>query len=148
MKVKAKFNVLLFDFSGKTMKKYDVLPYFRNSWKDKYNKEGKEKVKTAKHESKRKQLFKEWIRSESSYMFHARCEYEFLMASWPFGSKNITEKLKVFLSKNYNLDDYCDKIDFYNIIISEMDKIDVHEQILMNIDVIADLLYSEFFKKL
>ena len=31
-----------------------------------------------------------------------------------------------------------------NIIIQDMDKIDVHKQIKMNIDVIADILYKEF----
>ena len=29
------FNVLEYDFNNRTRKYYDVLPYFRNSWKKK-----------------------------------------------------------------------------------------------------------------
>ena len=144
---KEKFNVLMFDFCGKKIKPYNVLPYFRDCWKDKFNKEEKAKIKEAKTENKKKELLKEWIKGRSLYMFKAKCEWEFLVASWPFGSKKITDELKVFLSGNYNLDDYCDSIDFYNIIMGDMEKIDVHTQIMFNIDIITNILYKEFFKK-
>ena len=78
MKSLKKFNVLT--FSNGKIREYDVLPYFRDSWKEKYNKEEKEKIKTAKTDSKRKQLFKEWVLGRSRYMFWSRCEYEHLMA--------------------------------------------------------------------
>ena len=135
------------NFTGKKVKPYDVLPYFRSCWKDKFDKDIKTSIKEAKTDSKKKSLLKEYIKDRSKYMYWGRCEFEFLAAPWPFGSKNMTERLKQFLSRNYNLDDYCDSIDFYNIVISDMYKIDVHEQIMMNIDVITDILYSEFFKK-
>ena len=71
-------------------------------------------------------------------MFWARCEYEFLMASWPFGSYNFREEMKKFLKNPINLDDYTQCFNFENIIIADMHKIDIHEQIMMNIDIIVD----------
>lgn len=145
-KVLKKFNVLKFDFSCKHKKVYDVLPYFRNCWKNKkYDKKGKDSIKNAKQESKRKQLLKDWIKSKSQYMYWSRCEYEYLMGAWPFGSYKMKEKMKEFLKRdNINLDDYSQNIDFTNIIISDMEKIDIHEQIMMNIDIITDILFEEF----
>ena len=142
MKPLKKFNVLT--FSNGKIREYDVLPYFRDSWKEKYNKEEKEKIKTAKHDSKRKQLFKEWVRGRSCYMFWSRCEWEMLIGSWPYGSKRINDKMKEFISEGRNLDDYHDSITLDNIITTDMEKIDVHEQIMMNINTIVDILYHEF----
>lgn len=142
MKLLKKFNVLT--FSNGKIREYDVLPYFRDSWKDKYNKEEKEKIKNAKYESKRKQLFKDWIRGRSNYMFRARCEWEMLIGSWPYGSKNIHDQIKEFMEEGYNLDDYRDKLVLDNIITSDMEKIDVYDQIMMNIGTLVDILYVEF----
>ena len=142
MKPLKKFNVLT--FSNGKIREYDILPYFRDSWKEKYNKEEKEKIKAAKYQAKRMQLFTEWVRGRSRYMFWARCEWEMLIGSWPYGSKNIDDRMKVFMSKNPDLDRYNDRIDFDNIITSDMEKIDVHRQIEMNIGVIVDILYDEF----
>lgn len=142
MKQIGKFNALIYD-QGK-LKYYDILPYFRNCWKEKYNKEQKIAIKDAKQPSKRKQLFKEYIISRSKYMYWARCEYETLLASWPFGSYRMKEEMKEFLKTPVNLDDYTQCLNFENIIIADMHKIDVHDQIMMNIDVIVDILYKEF----
>ena len=137
LKKKKTFNVLEFNYFTKTIKSYDVLPYFRNCWKHKNNKANREKIKD-------KNTLQEWIEDESRYMFWAKCEYEFLMASWPFGSHKMIEKMKEFLSKDYNLDNYSDNIDFLNIILQDMEKIDFHKQIMMNIDIITDILFDEF----
>lgn len=137
-----KFNVLT--FSNGKIRTYDVLPYFRNSWKEKYNKEEKEKIKTVKYKTKRMQLFKEWVIGRSKYMFWARCEWEMLLASWPFGSYRLRNEMKEFLKNPVNLDDYTQCLNFENIIIADMHKIDVHRQIEMNIDIIVDILYKEF----
>ena len=90
---KKEFKVLLMDFNRKKYEAYDVLPYFRNIWRghrfnwDKdYN---KIPVKT-------KEQLKEWIIDWARYQFWARCEYEFLMSSWPFGSHSMTEEMKEF----------------------------------------------------
>lgn len=137
-----KFNVLT--FSNSKIREYDVLPYFRDSWKEKYNKEEKEKIKAAKYKAKRMQLFKEWVIGRSKYMFWARCEWEMLIGSWPYGSKRINDQMKEFMSEGRNLDDYNDSIVLDNIITTDMEKIDVHRQIEMNIGIIVDILYQEF----
>ena len=136
-----KFKVLT--FSNGKIREYDILPYFRDSWKEKYNKEEKEKIKAAKYQINRKMLFKEWVRGRSRYMFWARCEWEMLIGSWPYGSKNINDQMKEFMSEERNLDNYHDSIVLDNIITSDMEKIDVHRQIEMNIDTIVDILYTE-----
>lgn len=140
--MKASFNVLIYK-NGK-VEHYDVLPYFRDSWKEKYNKEEKEKIKTAKSKARRMQLFTEWVRGRSRYMFWARCEWEMLLANWPFGSYRLRNEMKEFLKGPVNLDDYTQCLNFENIIIADMHKIDVHRQIEMNINIIVDILYKEF----
>lgn len=135
------FNVLIYK-QGKA-EQYDVLPYFRNCWKEKYNKEEKEAIKQAKQPAKRKQLFKEYIISRSKYMYWGRCEFETLLASWPFGSYRLKNEMKEFLKNPVDLDNYTQCLNFENIIIADMHKIDVHEQIMMNINIIVDILYNE-----
>lgn len=70
-----------------------------------------------KSKVKTKTDLKEWIKDASRYMYWARCEYEFVIGPWPY--KEIEKELK---------------------------KIDVHEQLMFNIDLITDILYKEFFK--
>lgn len=144
MKAIKKFKVLI--YKQDKVEQYDVLPYFRNCWKEKYNKEQKIAIKEAKQPSKRKQLFKEYIISRSKYMYWARCEYETLLASWPFGSYRLRKEMQKFLEIEHpiDLDNYTQCLNFENIIIADMHKIDVHDQIMMNIDTIIDILYKEF----
>ena len=133
--MKTVFNVLNYNGFNNQIEKYDVIPYFKNVWKSKsFNSKD---VKT-------KSDLKEWIISASRYMFWARCEYECLIAPWPFGSKAMNEKLKKVLTADFNIDDYKQNIDFCNAVTTDMQKIDIHEQILMNIDVITDILFNEF----
>lgn len=66
---------------------------------------------------KNKMDLKSWIKDASRYMYWARCEYELLLCPWP-----------------------------YNDTKDMMKKIDVHKQIMNNIDLITDILYNEFFK--
>lgn len=138
----AVFNVLEFDVNSRKTKPYDVLPYFRNSWASKYNKVEKDEIK----KTRSKELFKEYIRGEAHYQFWARCEYEMLVASWPFGSYRLTQDMKDFLKNNpdLDLDNWVKNIEFENIIIRDMEKIDIYDQIMMNIDIIVDILYKEF----
>ena len=67
-----------------------------------------------------KEELKEWILRKSMYMFWSRCEYECLIGPWPYREDKLVEELR---------------------------KIDVHEQIKANIDVVVDILYDEFYKK-
>ena len=129
-----KFNVLNFSTSNSKIE-YDVLPYFR----DMKNDRGFEydKVKT-------KEDLKTWIKNVSQYQFWGRCQYEFLMAPWPMGSYEVNNKLKELFKSDFDISDYKQSIDFYNILMTNMYKIDIHEQIMMNIDVITDILSEEF----
>lgn len=119
-----KFNVLEYKFNR--LKSYDVLPFFRRCWTDE-----KEKVSD-------RQSLKEWIVRKSSWHFHCRCEYEFLIASWPFSSYRRNEALMGKTISKENI------FEITNIFTREMEKIDVHYQIMMNIDTVVDILAEEF----
>ena len=116
-------------------KSYDVLPYFRRMWERRY-----------KEEVKNKKDLKDWIIRMSQYQFWARCEYEWLIASWPFDMRNIPEKLAKYYSdkKESEQNSYTHSVYLSNIITQNMTKIDVHYQIMMNIDIITDILAEEF----
>ena len=141
--MKREFNVLVWNINSSSLEPYDVLPYFRNCWKEKYNKDNRTKINEAKTESERKALLKEWINGKSMYMFWSRCQWEFLVASWPFGLYRLKNDVKEFIP-TFDPEDYSSMIKFENIITADMKKIDVHEQITMNIDIIVDILYKEF----
>ena len=113
-----KFNVLMWDFNHDELIQYDVIPYFRQRYK--------ERVKRYKKYSKKENFdvdneymfvpktldeFKKFVENESKYQFWSRCEYEMIVHGWP-------------VQKN----DY---------------KLDVHEQIMMNINIVAEILYKE-----
>ena len=136
------FNVL--NYRNGDVCTYNILPYFHDCWNDKYNKEEKEKIKAAKYKATRMQLFKNWVIGRSNYMFRARCEYEHLVGPWPFGSWRMNERVQPLLDKGVDLKDYRQNIDFCNAVTTDMKKIDIHFQIMMNIDVIVDILYKEF----
>lgn len=104
------FNVLLYDWNSKEVIPYDVIPYFVSRWK--VNKSNKKNITD-------RESFKKWVESNSAYTFWSRCEYEFLIAPWP-----------------YNKDK------------DEMKKIDIHFQIMQNLDILVDLLIDELKLKL
>ena len=141
---KKEFKVLLMDFNKNNYEAYDVLPYFRNCWKDSLFNRDKN---CNKNPIKTKGQLKEWIINWGRYRFWSRCQYEFLMASWPFGSRRMTDEVKAFLINQPDIDNYEENLRFRNIIIRDMVKIDVFEQLMMNIDILVDILYDEFFMK-
>lgn len=132
------FNVLWLNFSTKKVEYYDVLPYFRNCWKDKCYKDEVKAIKSFDQ-------LKEWIIGKSRYMYWARCQYEFLIVSWPFGGKRLKDDMKSLLTPEFNIDNYEQYLKFENIIIKDMTKIDIHYQIMMNIDIVVNLLNNEFY---
>ena len=90
-----KFNVLRRDFNKKRPTFYDVLPYFRREWKERpynWNEDNKEVLVKTKEE------LKKWIKDRSQYQFWSRCEYEFLIAKWPFGGRQLTEDMEKFIA--------------------------------------------------
>ena len=105
-----------------------------------------ETIGSYKDKIKNKQHLKDWLISHSKYQFWARCQYEWLIASWPFDMKNIPEKLMKYYSddKEKEQDSYTQSTDLSNIITQNMAKIDVYHQIMMNIDIITDILAEEF----
>lgn len=86
-----------------------------------FRREWKDVDKNIRQELRNKLEFQKWVLNKSMYMFWARCEYECLIGPWPYREDKLVEELR---------------------------KIDVHDQIKSNIDIIADILYSEFFKDL
>ena len=103
------FNVLEYDFNTKKVRPYNVIPHFVREWND-------EKNKPTDYVG-----LKKWIEDNSRYQFWSRCEYEFMMAPWPYSMDTMEKDLR---------------------------KIDVHEQIMMNIDILTVMLMSLFGLKL
>ena len=112
------FNVLRWEINRDMIEHYDVLPYFRDCYKERKK---RSKRKNIDHNDKYNKVpetvedFKEFIKIESNYMYNGRCEYEMIVHAWP-AYKN----------------DY---------------KLDIHEQIMMNIDTVAEILYNEYKDK-
>lgn len=107
--MKHTFNVIIYDINKKTVVPYDVIPYFVYSW----NKD------SLKSKVSNKEMFKTWVEKTSKYNYWARCEYEILIAPWPY----IEEKDK-------------------------MVKIDVHHQLIHNLDILVDILIDELELKI
>lgn len=59
--------------------------------------------------------FKKFVEDRSRYMFWCRCEYEIILTSWPPSKKGLDDGKKI----------------------------DVHWQIMMNIDIITDIVMKE-----
>lgn len=104
------FKVLEYDFFERRIRAYDVIPYFVRMMDADDDLFDRCLIKD-------RETLKNWIIRASRYNFWSRCEYEFLMAPWPY-SKETLEK--------------------------DLIKIDVHEQIMMNIEVLTDILADEF----
>lgn len=108
------FNVLLWDVNNDTIKQYDVLPYLRQCYKERLKRNKNKKIDNC-----------------SEYYKIPKTKVEF---------KNFIEN-----ESRYQFWSRCQ----YEMIIHGWPvkkneyKIDVHEQIMMNIDIIAEILYNE-----
>lgn len=147
-----KFNVLEYNWNTWDVSHYDVLPCFRRVWKSKgFNFE--------KKEVKNKSDLKAWIKRVSHYHFWSKCEYEFLMAPWPYrerklhnymplGNDNDDTKhsFKIMVDDNIVVNETLKRDESIPHIFNTDDlyKIDIHQQIMMNIDIITDILAEEF----
>lgn len=120
------------------------MPYFRREWKIRpFGRDEKYK----KIPVTTKPQLREWVDAFAKYQFWSRCQYEFLMAQWPFGTHKMSDEIRHYVKANPDANKEKDDIQLCNIIIKDMVKIDVYEQIRMNIDVIVDILYDEFLTK-
>ena len=102
---KKSFNVMNWDFNSDSLVEYDVLPYFRECYKE-------------LNKNKRPVTIDDWkefVKSKGMYQYWGRCEYEMIVTGWPQQKREI--------------------------------KVDVWQQIEMNIDVIVDILMEEFNNK-
>ena len=124
-KAKATFNVLTWDFNHDNLEHYDVLPYFRNAYA--------ERKKRAK--GKRVQKIVEKNPDMKKYYgvpasFEEMKEYVRDESLYMFWSRCEWEMICHGWPARKN--DY---------------KIDVHEQIMMNLDTVTDILWKEIEEK-
>lgn len=115
------FNVIIHDINSKEFKSYNIIPYLLRCYKESMNK------------PKIFDDFKEFITKNSMYQWWSRCEYEIILGPWPYTSspserydkkgENDIEAWKEHWKKHLN----------------ECEKIDVHYQVMINIDVITNL---------
>lgn len=101
------FYVMLWDFNTDELVAYDVLPYFRREY------EGRKR-------SDRPKTLDEWrafVEGRGRSRFWARCEYEFIVSSWPpFPDPDKAKKYKV----------------------------DAWQQLKPNLDIICEILMTEY----
>lgn len=65
------FNVMIFDFTTKEVKPYDIIPYLAKCYQDEID-----KPKTFDD-------FKQFVLNKGRYQWWARCEYEMVVTSFP-----------------------------------------------------------------
>ena len=115
------FNVIIHDINSKEFKSYNIIPYLLRCYKESMN-----KPKTFDE-------FKEFIKNQSMYQWWSRCEYEIILSPWPYTSSP---------SERYDKkgeDDIEAWKEHWKKHLKECHKIDVHYQVMMNIDVITKL---------
>ena len=118
------FNVIIHDINSKEFKSYNIIPYLLRCYK-----KSKNKPKTFDE-------FKKFITKNSMYQWWSRCEYEIILSPWPYTSSP---------SERYDKegeDDIKAWKEHWRKHLNECEKIDVHYQVMMNIDVITNLFMS------
>ena len=117
------FNVIVYDINKKEFVPYNIIPYLVSQYKIKID----NKPKTFDE-------FKEFVKNKSMYQWWSRCEYEVILSPWPYTSSP---------SERYNKegeDDVEAWKEHWKKHLKECKKIDVHYQVMMNLDVITALL--------
>lgn len=116
------FNVIVHNFNSKEFEPYNIIPYLVSRYNKKEN-----KPKTFDE-------FKEFVKNESLYQWWSRCEYEIILGPWPYTSSP---------SERYDKkgeDDVEAWKEHWKKHLKECEKIDVHYQVMMNLDVITNLV--------
>lgn len=88
---KKKFNVLNWDFNSNKLIQYDVLPYFRDCYKD---------IKKSER-PKSKEEWLEFVKRNGKYMYWSRCEYEIIVSNWP--SQDTHRKIDIWHQIEMNI---------------------------------------------
>ena len=116
-----KFNVIIYNINSKEFEYYNIIPYLLSCYK-------KEKSKPKTFDE-----FKEFIKNESMYQWWSRCEYEIVLSPWPYTSSP---------SERYDKkgeDDIEAWKKHWKEHLNECQKIDIHQQVLMNLDIITQI---------
>lgn len=73
------FYVINENINAQEFEKYDVMPYFINCYKE---------ARKKKKQPKTFDEFKEFVKSNSMYMYWSRCQYEIVLTDWPSQSRS------------------------------------------------------------
>ena len=114
------FNVIIYNINSKKFEPYNIIPYLISCYNKKEN-----KPKTFDE-------FKEFIKNKSMYQWWARCEYEIILSPWPY-TLSPSERAK----EENNVEAWKEH---WKKHLNECQKIDVHYQVMMNLDVITVLV--------
>lgn len=87
------FYVINEDINSREFKQYNVMPYFINCYKE---------ARKKKKQPKTFDEFKEFVKSNSMYMYWSRCEWEILCSSWP--CEDVKKKIDVHWQIKMNID--------------------------------------------
>lgn len=118
------FNVIVYNINSKEFEPYNVIPHLVNCYDKK-----KSKPKTFDE-------FKEFVKSESMYQWWSRCEYEIILSPWPY----ITSPSERYDKKGEdNIEAWKEH---WKKHLKECEKIDVHYQVMMNIDIVTALVMN------
>ena len=114
------FNVIGYNFNSKEFVPYNIIPYLVSQYKIK-----RDKPKTFDE-------VKEFVKKESMHQWWARCEYEIVLSPWPY-TLSPSERAK----EENNVEAWKEH---WKKHLNECQKIDVHYQVMMNIDIITALV--------
>lgn len=87
------FYVINEDINSREFKKYNVMPYFINCYKE---------ARKKKKQPKTFDEFKEFVKSNSMYMYWSRCQYEIVLTDWP--SQSMSKKIDIHWQLMMNWD--------------------------------------------
>jgi len=118
------FNVIIYNINSKEFEYYNIIPYLLSCYESEKN-----KPKTFNE-------FKDFIKNKSVYKWWARCEYEIILSPWPY----ISSPSERYDKKGEN--DIEAWKEHWKKHLQECEKIDVHYQVMMNIDVITNLFMN------
>lgn len=116
------FNVINYDINRKEFISYNIIPYLVSCYDD-----TKDKPITFDD-------FKEFVKKESMYQWWSRCEYEIVLSPWPY----ISSPSERYDKKGENDVEAWKK--HWNEHLKECQKIDIHYQVMMNLDIITSLV--------
>ena len=124
--MKQSFNVLTWDFNSDSLIHYDVMPYLRDCYKERVKRD--KKYLRRKNRDTESRTYKEYYKTPVTL-----------------------DEFKEFINGE-SIHQYWGRCEYEMIchgwpVKKNAHKLDVHEQIMMNIDIIADILLKETEKK-